>query len=325
MKKKTAIWVTALLVASACAALIIPRLYKRRRLIVGVTLVQDTDPRRQAPIPGVEIAAAVGDRVVHGRSDAGGAFRLTIPTERWRSEDVELQFRHPGYQPLKIMQPLHDEIYVARMTAMSPKSNVGSSISQTTLKDVRVRYATKMTSPLNVGSVARTFEVVNTGDVSCGQAPVCSPDRRWRAATGGLTLDAGDSHEFQTVRISCIAGPCAFTRIESNQSLRGGQVIKVSVRAWSDTVTFLVEAEVVQNTFADSIRNAYPAIFGREMSFTLPPTTQGPSIEAETNGTDIVYPLGPELSLSWAVCSLEIGPDRTKLYHCELKPGYAFH
>jgi hypothetical protein len=323
MKKKTAIWVTALVIAGACA-FILYRLYKRPRFIVGVTLIQDTDPRKQAPIPGVEIAATVADKVIHGRSDARGGFRFSVPAEMLRTQEVQLQFRHPAYQPLNLTERLHEEIYVARMTAFPPTTSVASPNQQTTLKDVRVRYASKMNSPVNVGSVARTFEVVNTGDVACAGAPLCSPDGKWRAAMGGLTLDAGNNNEFQNVRISCIAGPCPFTRIESDQNSRSGQIIKVSVRAWSDTVTFLVEAEVLQNTFADLIREAYPAIFGRQMSFTLPSTTQGPSIEAETNGTDIVYPLGPELSLSWAVCTLEIAADRTKLYRCELKPGYAF-
>ena len=322
--KKTATWVTALLIAGACAALIVYRMSRRPRVILGVALIEDTDPRKQAPIPGVEIAATVADKVIHGRSDARGGFRLTVPAEMWRNQEVELQFRHPSYQPLNLTERLHDEIYVARMTAISPKNNIASPSPQTALKDVRVRYASKMTSPVNVGSVARTFEVANTGDLPCAGAPVCSPDGKWKAATGGLTMDAGNNNEFQNVRISCIAGPCPFTRIESDQRLSSGQLVKVSVRAWSDTVTFLVEAEVVQNTFADLIREAYPAIFGRQMSFTLPSTTQGPSIEAETNGTDIVYPLGPELTLSWAACSLEIAADRTKLYRCELKPGYKF-
>jgi hypothetical protein len=96
------------------------------------------------------------------------------------------------------------------------------------------------------------------------------------------------------------------------------------VRNWSDTVTFLVEAEVIQTMLSDAIRNAYPTIFGREMSFTLPPTAQGPSIEADMNGEEIIYPLGRALTLPWAVCNLQMGADRTKLYRCELKPGYRF-
>jgi hypothetical protein len=81
---------------------------------------------------------------------------------------------------------------------------------------------------------------------------------------------------------------------------------------------------VIQTIPSDSIRNAYPIIFGREMSFTLPPAAQGPSIEADINGDEIVFPLGPTLTLPWAHCSLQVGTDQTKLYRCELKPEYRF-
>jgi hypothetical protein len=89
-------------------------------------------------------------------------------------------------------------------------------------------------------------------------------------------------------------------------------------------VTFLVEAEVVHTMLSDAIRQAYPSIFGRDMTFTLPPTGQGPSVEAELNGLEIVFPLGPDLSLSWASCSVQVASNQTKLYSCELKPGYRF-
>jgi hypothetical protein len=81
---------------------------------------------------------------------------------------------------------------------------------------------------------------------------------------------------------------------------------------------------VIHTMLTDSIRQAYPSIFGRGMSFTLPPTGQGPSIEADVNGQRIVFPLGPALQLSWATCSLQAPANGTKLYSCELKPGYRF-
>jgi hypothetical protein len=137
-------------------------------------------------------------------------------------------------------------------------------------------------------------------------------------------MDAGEGNEFRNVRTSCIAGPCPFTRIASDQYSDAGRVIKVSALNWSDTTTFLVEAEVIHTRRTDLILNAYPAIFGREMSFTLPPAAEGPSIEAVTDGTEIVYPLGPSPTLSWAICQLRLGSDGTKVFRCELKPGYQF-
>ncbi len=325
MWKKAVIWGAAVLViAIALVLLIRNRLQKNGVLIEGAILMQDPDPRRQLPVSGVEVTAAVGEIMVHSRSDASGFFRLTVPRALWRSETADLVFRHPGYQPMHITERLTDQIYVIRMAAVAAKAVPEPSGTQATLKDVRVRYATKATTPIDVGSIAKTFEVINVGDLPCNGAAVCSPNGKWKAAIGGLTLDAGEGHEYRNARASCIAGPCPFARIESDQFSRGGRVIKVLVRNWSDTVTFLVEAEVIQTIPSDSVRNAYPIIFGREMSFTLPPTAQGPSIEADINGAEIIFPLGPALTLPWAVCNLQVGTDRTKLYRCELKTGYRF-
>ncbi len=323
MRKKT-IWVLGSLAAIACAALFLHRVYWRRISVVGVTLSNDPDARKQAPISGVEITATVGGTEVRTKSGAAGGFTIILPERAWRSENIELQFRHAGYQPFSIRQPLRDQIWVIRMSAIGAGGALETLGGVTTLKDVRLRYSTQAATTISVGSIAKTFEVVNQANVPCPPNTLCSPDKKWRASNGGLTLDAGDGHRFRNVRISCIAGPCPFTRVESNQLLNEGRIIKIAVRNWSDTVTFLVEAEVVQTLVADSIRNAYPAIFGRELSFTLPATAEGPSIEANTNGTDIVYPLGPQLNLSWAVCHLQVGADKTKLFRCELKPGYQF-
>ena len=124
--------------------------------------------------------------------------------------------------------------------------------------------------------------------------------------------------------MSCLAGPCPFTRVASDDFSRGGEVIRGSVLNWSDPVTYLVEAEVAQHIVSDLVRHAYPVIFERFMNFTLPPGAQGPSIEAEVQGQSIIFPLGPKLRLSWATCRLDTRPDGTRIYRCELKPGFAF-
>src|SRR5580700_4193572 len=307
MSKKTAIWGAVVAVIAIALLLVVRnRLHKTRALIEGAILIQDADPRRQLPISGVEVTATVGETMVQSKSDTSGFFRLAVPGELWRSETAELLFRHPGYQPVQITRPLTGQIYMIRMAAVAANAVSEPSGPQVTLKDVRVRYSTKTTTPIDVGSIAKTFEVSNIGDLPCNGAAVCSPDRKWKATIGGLTLDAGEGHEYRNARVSCIAGPCPFARIESDQFSRGGRVIKVLVRNWSDTVTFLVEAEVIQTIPSDSVRNAYPIIFGREMSFTLPPAAQGPSIEADINGAEIIFPLGPALTLPWAVCNLQL-------------------
>jgi hypothetical protein len=100
--------------------------------------------------------------------------------------------------------------------------------------------------------------------------------------------------------------------------------LNVAVRDWSDTTTFLVEAEVVHPMTSDMVRETYPVMFGRTLNFNLPPAAGGPSIEAEVDGQPIVFPLGPDLFLRWADCHSGTEKDQSKTYRCELKPGYKF-
>jgi hypothetical protein len=170
----------------------------------------------------------------------------------------------------------------------------------------------------------KTFQVENKGDVLCQHHPPCSPDGKWKAAIASAALDAGEGNEYENARVSCIAGPCPFTKIESDGFSHGGRNISVSVRNWSDTTTFLLQAEVFRSQISDIARESYPVIFGDSLNFTLPPAAEGPSLEAEVSGEGIVFPLGPAPILSWADCNVRVGRDQTKSYRCELKPGYEF-
>jgi hypothetical protein len=189
MHKKAAIWGAAALLAVVVLVLLIRgRLQRRSASVEGAVLMQDTDPRRQLPISGVEVSTAAGETMVQSRSDAAGFFRLKVPLSLWRNETSGLDFRHPGYRSVHVSQQLGEQIYVVRMAAIASQSAPEPTGAQATLKDVRVRYATKATTPINVGSIAKTFEVANAGDVPCNHAPVCSPNGKWKASLGGLSL-----------------------------------------------------------------------------------------------------------------------------------------
>jgi hypothetical protein len=321
---KLGIWVALAVAVGVVAMALILRARHASVTLAGVVLQQDADPRKQLPIANVKIAASEGEGSAEGVSDTSGHFRLKLPDGGWREQPISLTFRHPGYEPVETAFRMTGELYIVRMTFVPAPSAVPVGARAITVKDVRVRYSEKSSNTVNVGSTAKTFTVPNTGDVPCaGQFP-CSPDGKWKAANGAVTIDAGEGQQFQNARVSCIAGPCPFTRIDSGAIPPAGRTITVKVTNWSDTATFLVEAEVTRTTPSDAIRQAYPAIYGRSMSFTLPSTAEGPSIEADLDGVVIVFPLGPALQLSWAECTLQVGADQTKLYRCELKPGYQF-
>jgi hypothetical protein len=189
-----------------------------------------------------------------------------------------------------------------------------------------VRYTLNNRTQTNVGFAVRTFQVVNQGNVLCDHRSPCSPDGKWKATSETVKLDAGPDNTFSNVTASCIAGPCPFTRIDSSGFIRGGRNISVTALNWSDTATFLMEAEVYHTAINSEVRELHPVEFGQTLNFTLPPTQEGVSLEAEVDGAPMVFPLGPNPSLSWATCNVRTGPEqeKTTVYRCELKPGYRF-
>jgi len=200
------------------------------------------------------------------------------------------------------------------------------NVKESVVSNIRVRYTINSRTESNVGSAVKTFQVVNKGNVPCDKHLPCSPDKKWKASKGSASLDAGQDNSFGNVRASCIAGPCPFTTIDSSGFEHGGRYITVSALDWSNTATFLLEAEVFRTAISSNVRESYPVIFGRTLNFTLPPTQEGVSLEAELDGAPMVFPLGPNLYLSWATCTARTNKekDKTTVYRCELKPGYRF-
>ncbi len=327
-QRKIAIWIVAILFAGAVAAGVIGlRIYQRRTRpiqLIGAVVRQNADPHNQSPIENVVVSAAGGLAVGQAKSDFAGAFRITLRRGVKPGEPITLTFRHPDYQPLDLHEHVTDQIYVAHMVPLHDDNESDTSAAATVLSNVMVRYSTEVTSSENIGTGVKTFEVENTGNVPCNKSPLCSPDGKWKAAVGSASLDAGEGNEFTNARVTCIAGPCAFTKIAFDGFSRGGRTIRVSMMDWSDTTTFLLQAEVFRPQVGNAIRQSYPVIFGRAMNFTLPNTAEGPAIEAEVNGTRIVFPLAPAPVLSWADCDVRVERNQAKDYRCVLKAGFRF-
>src|ERR1035438_5077800 len=321
--KTIATW--TILTISLLAAISVIAYLKRRQPVTlrGAVLRQDPDPNRQLPLADVQITAinALGSGI--SKSDQLGFFTLTLPKGLRRRQEVLLKFRHPDYRPLDVNDFIGDKIYVVRMIPTreepSPESHSGFAISNT-----RIRYSVKATTEANIGSAVKTFQVVNTGNTPCNKRPPCGSAGKWKATLGSLSLDAGEGNAFRNARVSCIAGPCPFTKIEVENFSPDRRRFNVSVLNWSDTVTYLLEAEVIHPMTSDMVRETYPVIFGRTMNFSLPSSAEGPSIEAEVAGDPIVFPLGPDLFLRWANCQILVDRDLSRNYRCELKPGYQF-
>jgi len=241
-----------------------------------------------------------------------------------KGQVVILRFRHPNYQPLDMQETADDKLCIVHLAPLSRNTDKFPNRPVIAVGNIRVRYSIKAMRTVNIGSVVKTFQVENVGNIPCDGQSLCSPDGKWKAAIDSVSLDAGLGNEFQNARVSCIAGPCPFTKIESDDFSKADQKITASARNWSDPATFLVEAEVVHTMQSPTEHQSYPVIFGSALNFTLPTDAEGVSLEADMAGKTIIFPLGPELFLTWANCNARVNRDQTSVYRCELKPGYRF-
>lgn len=319
--KKVIIWI---IVGISATVLIVGLTHRRKPVTLqGSVLRQDPDPNKQLPVADVEITAINALGSAKTKSDSSGFFSLKLPKGLRRRQPVVLQFRRKDYKPLDWDDFISDKLYVARMAPIHQET-IAESHTDAAVSNTRIRYSVKTTAEANIGSAVKAFQVVNAGNTPCNNRPPCSPGGKWKGSINTQSFDAGAGNEFRNARVSCIAGPCAFTKVEFENFTQDRRHFNVSVRDWSDTTTFLFEAEVVHPMTSDLVRETYPVIFGRALNFSLPASAEGPSIEAEVGGEPIVFPLGPDLFLRWADCHMVPDKDQSRNYRCELKRGYQF-
>jgi hypothetical protein len=333
---KKAVW-TIIAVVAIVVAVFLLRAYRLKSIAVrqsipieGAVIRRDVDAQKELPVADVAITASDGVETITTRSEASGYFKLLWQKGVLSERPLIVSFRHPSYEPLDLKVQTGrletpTRLYIAAMVPIPAKSTE-SGRPEKVVSNIRVRYTINSRTEANVGSAVKTFQVVNVGDVPCNHRDPCSPDGKWKASVATASLDAGADNTFRNVRASCIAGPCPFTRIDSSGLVQGGRNVHVSALNWSDTATFLMEAEVYHTAISSNVRELYPVIFGQTLNFTLPPTQEGVSLEAEIDGFPIIFPLSPSLDLSWATCTVRTGTEKEKtmVYRCELKPGYRF-
>jgi hypothetical protein len=332
--KKLTLWTAGALAVAGLVTFLVMWAHRwRPRTIVlqGAVIRDEKDPREQRPITDASVTASDGVSTQQAKTDASGYFILRLNEAVWPGQTLQLHFSRDGYasEDMAVTPGLRGasgKLYVAALKPLKPEENPTAGNKSILVGNVRVRYTVNIQGDENIGSAVKTFQVENGGNIPCNNQTPCSPDGNWKAATGSITLDAGAGNGFRNARASCIAGPCPFTRIDPSGFERGGQTITARALDWSDTATFLVEAEVFRMQISSSVRESYPVIFGRTLNFVLPSTEEGVSLEADLDRQPMVFPLGPELHLSWATCSGRTSRDSASstVYRCELKPGYRF-
>jgi len=328
-KFRVALALAVVFVVIAASAFFALRLRARNRslALTGAVIQQSEDTHKQSPIADVEVNVADGLALSPAKTDAYGYFKITLRHDVHPGQPITLQFRNSKYRPANVSTAAGDTLYVIHMVPLHVASNDDTVDDKNAIAvtNIVVRYSIETSAEANVGTGVTTFQVSNTGGIRCDprQGP-CSPDGKWKAAIGSASLDAGPGNDYRNARVFCIAGPCPFTKVVSDDFTRGGQNIAVSVLNWSDTTTFLFQAEVFHRQVSDIVRESYPVIYGRTFNFSLPSSAEGPSLEAELDRTPITFPLGPDPKLSWASCNVVLGSRYSKSYRCELKPGYKF-
>ncbi len=314
----------AILAAGGIAAGLVETLWIHRAkhiVMEGAVIKQDSDVNKRSPIADVRVSAQGSLVPIVTKTNFSGFFSLSLPLGARPGESVILQFRHPDYQPLNVSEIIGNQLYIVSLAPL-PTPRAVPSGPAVKISNLRVRYTTEIETEVNVGSEVTTFQVKNQGDVPCKGSKPCSPDGLWKASIGSANLDAGESNVFENARVSCIAGPCPFTKIIEDRYSGISRQISVSVLDWSGTTTFLMQGEVFRRELSDSVREMYPVIFGNSINFSLPPSAEGQSFEAEVNGVETVFPLGPSPILPWANCNVQVAKNQSKRYRCELKAGY---
>ena len=315
--------ISALLLAGLGVFYLHRALQRKPITLEGAVITEDADPQKQLPITDVAISTTNEKIATTVKSDVSGLFSLTLPITVRHGQPLLLEFVHTGYVPYELKGYVSDKLYIVRMKPIRKEDRPLANRPATPIGNMLVKYSVKDTSTANIGSAVKTFVVTNKGNQACNNSKPCSPDGKWKASSGSVSLDAGEGNLFQNVRASCIAGPCPFTKVDATDK-QDQRNIKISALDWSDTAMFLVEAEVIHPMVSNAVRESYPVIFGRTLNFTLPAAAEGVSIQAELNGETIIFPLGPDLLMSWADCNSRIINDEARVYRCELKPGYTF-
>lgn len=335
MRRMRGILLALVLAAAAllAIALTVWATHWRPRVITiqGTVIRSNADPRKQVAIDRANITVSNGTTLASAESDKSGFFKLTFRAGIRLPRNAALIVRKSGYAPFIMNLPLTPrsnlrKLYVIPLKEQDSHATGAEKRSQTVVSNVIIRYTVNAQSMTNIGTAVKTFEVINHGNVPCRNQAPCSPNGFWKASRGTITLKAGSNNEFRNVRVLCIAGPCPFTRVHLHESGNATKTITVSAVNWSDTATFLVEAEVYRNSISSQLRESYPVIFGRDMHFTLPPAAEGPTILAEIGTQSIVFPLSSGLYMSWATCNSEHGKQtgNSTVFQCELKPDYRF-
>ena len=295
--------------------------------IEGTVILQDDDPTKESPIAGVSVAVEPDDGVSlvdTATSDFSGYFKLRLPPTIVYGDSVTLRLRHPDHQPIDLVVPVAEHLYVMRMSSAHPEVQPRPARPDIVLSEIIVRYTIESRTALNIGSGARpsTCPIVAMSRAIGSRRVHLMASGRRRTAVCRSTPERATSFAMRACPASLVH---ARLRISSRMDFRAAAR---SSRPRSATGRTRPRSRLKPKCsgLRTPIRLSVPTQSSSDTGSTLhwPPPPRGVSIEAEVDGEPIIFPLAPNGILSWATCNVRIQKEQARLYRCELKPGYIF-
>ncbi len=254
----------------------------------------------------------------------------------WPSEEVNLSFRDSDYHPLdlRFLVGLRSSLKKLTVAELEPVAQPSGAVGKpSVVSNIRIRYSVNYRAKQIFAPVWRPFKLSiretcrasnNIRALRTGSGRHPRVRLRWTLAP--ITNSATCAHRAFPGRAHLLGSTPADIRAEA-ASLRPRRSIGPIPQRSSWKPKFS------HYTTDSNVRESYPVIYGRVMHFTLPSNQEGVSIEAEIDGSPMVFPPGPDLYTSWATCSCR--RRRGKLYRLparvkktrlplHLKPIYCF-
>ena len=248
-------------------------------MLRGAVIKQDDDPTKRSPIMDVEISEANGLATSSTKSNFMGYFTIPLLRGVGQNESVTLRFIHQDYVPLDLTQLVSDKLTIVHLVPIHKDLGVAAvqpDHPAIAVANVRIRYSTETTSQENIGTGVKTFQVQNVGNIPCQNSSPCSPDGKWRASINSESLDAGEGSVFRNARVSCIAGPCPFTKIDFDGFSQGLLHQGDRAQLVGHDYVPVPGGSVLQ--ISDLVRMTYPIIMGAPRSISLcRPTRRDPA------------------------------------------------
>ncbi len=263
--------------------------------------------KKELPIADVVITASDGIRSAATRSDASGYFKLVLHKRVLSDQPIHGHFPPSALRTAGLnrangkIEDAGPALCCRHGTPHSEdrcsgRSKVSSSTQPSPISGLKYPGEVYDQHPHPDECRLRSQDLPGGQQGKCALRSPVSLFAGWQVE-GDLCDGVARCRDRQYVRqhnrlLHC--GPCPFTRIDSSGFIHGGRNISVTALNWSDTATFLMEAEVYHTAISSEVRELYPVNFGQTLNFTLPPTQEGVSLEAELDGAPMVFPLGPE-------------------------------